>query len=316
MRWHQRTRVFSTDGQSILIWPPSVIFVSLDMNQLCFQAKLGLQPSRHGLEEKQTERNFLNATFSLEDQFSFRKINWKTKNQTTVSHLHKEQGGKGRETETHVNHLWGKMALQIVGKTRVKLKKAAVSKHVTRKLGKRRRKEVGYSGTWQNTGRTGSNFITFQCFQLPTVFQRENMQRRMIYWAIISFRPLLSECGQQRNWLNYICRVLRMSFLSKDTQLFSYSWGSSTFFLHNICNFHFAFLSPTRSSLTGDCLLHQVTKIIASTLCVFIQSLGSLFASSLFASCWFYPGLSAPQNIKSLMCGTIFPPFSSSHILS
>lgn len=30
----------------------------------------------------------------------------------------------------------------------------------------------------------------------------------------------------------------------KDTQLSSYSWGSSTFFLHNICNFHFAFLSP------------------------------------------------------------------------
>jgi len=39
------------------------------------------------------------------------------------------------------------MALQMSWASRVKLKKAGVSKHVARKLG-RRRKEVGYSGTW------------------------------------------------------------------------------------------------------------------------------------------------------------------------
>lgn len=137
--------------------------------------------------------------------------------------------------------------------------------------------------------------------------------RRMIYWAIISFRPLLSECGQQRSRLNYICRVLRMSFLSR-IHNFPVTHEAA---LLSFCTTSVIFTLPlsahTRSSLTEDCLLHQVTKIIASTLCMFIQSPGSLFASPLVPSCWFYPGLSAPQNIKSFMCDTIFPPFSSSH---
>ena len=104
--------------------------------------------------------------------------------------------------------------------------------------------------------------------------------RRMIYWTIISFRPLLSECGQQRSRLNYICRVLWMSFLSRlhnfpvthEAALLSFCTTSVIFTL--------PFSAHTHSSLTEDCLLHQVTKIIASTLCMFIQSPGSLFASS------------------------------------
>lgn len=151
-----------------------------------------------------------------------------------------------------------------------------------------------------------SNFL--QCSR-----EEKMCQRRMIYWAIISFHPLLSECGQQRSRLNYICRVLRMSFLlrihnfpvTREAALLSFCTTSVIFTL--------PFSAHTRCSLTEDCLLHQVTKIIASTLCMFIQSPGSLFASPLIVSCWFYPGLSAPQNIKYLMCGTIFPPFSSSH---
>lgn len=39
----------------------------LGLWQTCFQAKMWLEPSRPGLEEKQTGGNFLNATFSLED---------------------------------------------------------------------------------------------------------------------------------------------------------------------------------------------------------------------------------------------------------
>ena len=98
--------------------------------------------------------------------------------------------------------------------------------------------------------------------------------RRMIYWAIISFRPLLSECGQQRSQLNYICRVLWMSFLSRihnfpvthEAALLSFCTTNVTFTL--------PFSAHTRSPLTEDGLLHQVTKIIASTPCMFIPSPG------------------------------------------
>ena len=123
-----------------------------------------------------------------------------------------------------------------------------------------------------------SNFL--QCSR-----EEKMCLRRMIYWTIISFRPLLSECGQQRSRLNYICRVLRMSFLSRlhnfpvthEAALLSFCTTSVIFTL--------PFSAHTRSSLTEDYLLHQVTKIIASTLCMFIQSPGSLFASPLIPSC-------------------------------
>ena len=123
-----------------------------------------------------------------------------------------------------------------------------------------------------------SNFL--QCSR-----EEKMCQRRMIYWAIISFHPLLSECGQQRSRLNYICRVLRMSFLlrirnfpvTREAALLSFCTTSVIFTL--------PFSAHTRCSLTEDCLLHQVTKIIASTLCMFIQSPGSLFASPLIVSC-------------------------------
>lgn len=38
---------------------------------------------------------------------------------------------------------------------------------------------------------------------------------RMIYWAIISFRPQLSGTGQQTSLVNYICGARRKSFLSR-----------------------------------------------------------------------------------------------------
>ena len=63
-----------------------------------------------------------------------------------MSCLHKV--ARSRETETRVNHLWGKDGTtDELGKIRLKPKKAGVSKRVTRKLAKRR-EEVGYSGTW------------------------------------------------------------------------------------------------------------------------------------------------------------------------
>ena len=63
-----------------------------------------------------------------------------------MSCLHKV--ARSRETETRVNHLWGKDGTtDELGKIRLKPKKAGVSKPVTRKLAKRR-EEVGYSGTW------------------------------------------------------------------------------------------------------------------------------------------------------------------------
>lgn len=64
------------------------------------------------------------TTFSLEDQFSFRKISWGKKPNNCVPPAQSSKGGKGRETETHVNHLWEKDGTtDELGKTRVKLKR-------------------------------------------------------------------------------------------------------------------------------------------------------------------------------------------------
>ena len=140
--------------------------------------------------------------------------------------------------------------------------------------------------------------------------------RRMIYWAIISFRPLLSECGQQRSQLNYICRVLRMSFLSRihnfpvtpEAALLSFCTTAVTFTLPFSAHTQLPtdwgrFTAPSHKN---HCI-YAVHVYPKSWL---------LFASPLIPSCWFYSGLSAPQNIKSLMCATSFPPFSSSHTFS
>lgn len=196
----------------------------------------------------------------------------------------------------------------------MKLKKAAVSKHVTRKLGKRR-KEVGYSGTWPEYWKNREQFHNLSMFPTSYSVPREEKmcQRRMIYWAIISFHMYS---------LNVDSREVDELYLQSSPDrlppqgytAFQLLIGAA---LLSFCTTSVIFTLPFSSpySLLTDWGLFTTPS--HENHCIYPLRVYPKpwlpFASSLFASCWFYPGLSAPQNIKSLILWHHLSSLSLSH---
>lgn len=136
----------------------------------------------------------------------------------------------------------------------------------------------------------------------------------MIYWPITSFRPQLSGTGERTSLVNYICGVVRKSFLSRMLEF----PGSHEAALpsHNFCNVNLLFSVPfsvlAHSPLILDCLLHLSLHHYVYPL-VFYPVLPPFLISHYF----FTPVLHCllPEQIRSFMCCSVFPLFSSSHSL-
>lgn len=139
---------------------------------------------------------------------------------------------------------------------------------------------------------------------------------RMIYWAITSFRPQLSGPGERTSLVNYICGVVRQSFLSR-MQGFP---GSHKAALpsHSFCNFNFPFpvpfWVPVHSPLILDCLLHLSLHHYVYTL-AFYPVLPPLSHPPSFLHT--SPSLDCllTEQIGSFMCCSVLPLSSSSHAL-
>lgn len=111
----------------------------------------------------------------------------------------------------------------------------------------------------------GSNFITFQCFQLPTVFQRK-MCREGWFIGQLSLSALCSLNVDSRSRLNYICRVLRMSFLKRIHNFPVTHEAALLSFCTTSVIFHLCLSQPILAPhwlRTVYCT--RITKIIAST---------------------------------------------------
>lgn len=141
---------------------------------------------------------------------------------------------------------------------------------------------------------------------------------RMIYWAITSFRPQLSGPGERTSLVNYICGVVRPSFLSR---MLSFPGSHEAALLsHSFCNFNFPFPVPVpfsvlaHSPLILDCLLHLSLHHYVYPL-AFYPVLPPLSHPPLFLHT--SPSLDCllPEQIGSFMCCSVFPLSSPSHAL-